>query len=119
MTVLADCPLHELSMEAVAEAAGVGKPVLYTAFRTRTELVNAKKTVAVRLAPDSGAVTGDPEVIRDNVRGHAWALQLSPDGNVWGATVNKTAGDAERLDDVVFPLFPQGGGFPRGDADKT
>lgn len=41
MTVLADCQLHELSMEAVAEAAGVGKPVLYTAFRTRGELVAA------------------------------------------------------------------------------
>ena len=41
MTVLADCQLHELSMEAVAKAAGVGKPVLYTAFRTRTELVSA------------------------------------------------------------------------------
>ena len=43
----------------------------------------------------------------------------SPDGNVWGATVNKTAGDAEKLDDVVFPLFPQGGGFPRSNADNT
>jgi len=41
MTVLAACQLHELSMEAVAEAAGVGKPVLYTAFSTRTELVSA------------------------------------------------------------------------------
>ncbi len=41
MTVLAGCQLHELSMEAVAEAAGVGKPVLYTAFSTRTELVSA------------------------------------------------------------------------------
>ena len=41
MAVLADCQLHELSMEAVAEAAGVGKPVLYTVFRTRTELVSA------------------------------------------------------------------------------
>jgi AcrR family transcriptional regulator len=40
MTVLADCQLHELSMEAVAEAAGVGKPVLYTVFRTRAELVS-------------------------------------------------------------------------------
>lgn len=36
-----------------------------------------------------------------------------------GATVNKTAGDAEKLDDVVFPLFPQGGGFPRNNDDKT
>ena len=50
---------------------------------------------------------------------HAWALRMSPDGNVWGATVNKTAGDAEKLDDVVFPLFPQGGGFPRNNDDKT
>jgi AcrR family transcriptional regulator len=41
MTVLGGCQLHELSMEAVAEAAGVGKPVLYTVFRTRAELVSA------------------------------------------------------------------------------
>jgi AcrR family transcriptional regulator len=41
MTVLAGCQLHELSMEAVADAAGVGKPVLYTVFRTRAELVSA------------------------------------------------------------------------------
>ena len=81
-------------------------------------LVDTKSTVAVRLAPDTGAVTGDPEVVRENVRGHAWALQLSADGNVWGATVNKTVGDAESFDDVVFPLFPQGG-FPRSSADKT
>lgn len=42
--MLDDCALHELSMEAVAEAAGVGKPVLYTAFRTRAELVTALLT---------------------------------------------------------------------------
>jgi len=82
-------------------------------------LVNTKQTVAVRLAPDTGAVTGEPEVVRQDQHGHAWALQLSPDGNVWGATVNKTSGDAEKLDDVVFPLFPQGGGFPRSNADNT
>lgn len=81
-------------------------------------LVNTKQTVAVRLAPATGAVTGEPEVLRQDQHGHAWALQLSPDGNVWGATVNRTAGDAEKLDDVVFPLFPQGG-FPRSDADVT
>jgi glucose/arabinose dehydrogenase len=81
-------------------------------------LVNTKQTVAVRLAPDTGAVTGEPEVIRDGQHGHVWALQLSQDGNVWGATVNKTSGDPEKLDDVVFPLFPQGG-FPRSRADKT
>jgi glucose/arabinose dehydrogenase len=81
-------------------------------------LINPKQTVAVRLAPDTGAVTGQPEVIRQDTRGHAWALQLSADGNVWGATVNKTAGDAERTDDVVFPLFPEGG-FPRSSADNT
>ena len=82
-------------------------------------LVNTKKTVAVHLAPDTGAVTGDPEVVRENLHGHAWALAQSPDGNVWGATVNKTSGDAESFDDVVFPLFPNGGGFPRSDAEKT
>ena len=49
-------------------------------------LVDTKQTVAVRLAPDTGAVTGDPEVVRQDLRGHVWALQMSPDGNVWGAT---------------------------------
>jgi glucose/arabinose dehydrogenase len=82
-------------------------------------LVNTKQSVAVRLAPDTGAVTGDPEVVRQDLHGHAWAMAVSPDGNVWGATINKTAGDAEQLDDVVFPLFPQGGGFPRTNADNT
>ncbi|MGE2730868.1 PQQ-dependent sugar dehydrogenase [Mycolicibacterium vaccae] len=81
-------------------------------------LVNTKQTVAVRMAPDTGAVTGEPEVVRQDQRGHVWALQVSPDGNVWGATVNKTAGDAEKLDDVVFPLFPQGG-FPRTEDELT
>jgi hypothetical protein len=38
---------------------------------------------------------------------------VSPDGNIWGDTANKTFGDAQQLDDVVFPLFKNGGGFPR------
>ena len=37
-------------------------------------LVDSKQTVAVRMAPDTGAVTGDPEVVRKDIRGHAWAL---------------------------------------------
>ncbi|MFD3510931.1 TetR/AcrR family transcriptional regulator [Nocardia sp. NPDC058666] len=40
-TVLGRMELHELSMEAVAQEAGVGKPVLYTVFSTRAELVEA------------------------------------------------------------------------------
>ncbi|MFI1916022.1 TetR/AcrR family transcriptional regulator [Nocardia sp. NPDC020380] len=40
-TVLERAELHELSMEAVAAEAGVGKPVLYTVFKTRAELVEA------------------------------------------------------------------------------
>jgi glucose/arabinose dehydrogenase len=82
-------------------------------------LVNTKQTVSVKMAPDTGAVTGDPEVVRQDQHGHAWALQVAPDGNIWGATVNKTSGDAQKLDDVVFPLFPQGGGFPRANDEKT
>ncbi|MFB7716805.1 MULTISPECIES: TetR/AcrR family transcriptional regulator [unclassified Nocardia] len=39
--VLSRVELHELSMEAVALEAGVGKPVLYTVFKTRAELVEA------------------------------------------------------------------------------
>ena len=82
-------------------------------------MVNTKQTVAVRMAPDTGAVTGDPEVVRQDTHGHAWALKSSPDGNIWGATVNRTSGDADKVDDVVFPLFPQGGGFPRTNAENT
>ncbi len=40
-TVLGRVELHELAMEAVAQEAGVGKPVLYTVFSTRAELVAA------------------------------------------------------------------------------
>lgn len=82
-------------------------------------MVTTKQTIAVRMAPDTGAVTGQPEVIRQDIHGHAWALAMSPDGNVWGGTVNKTSGDADKVDDVVFPLFPQGGGFPRTNAENT
>ncbi|MRH92897.1 TetR family transcriptional regulator [Nocardia sp. SYP-A9097] len=39
--VLRRAELHELSMEAVAQQAGVGKPVLYTVFKTRADLVEA------------------------------------------------------------------------------
>ncbi|MCP9624371.1 TetR/AcrR family transcriptional regulator [Nocardia otitidiscaviarum] len=39
--VLGRAELHELSMEAVAQQAGVAKPVLYTVFKTRAELVAA------------------------------------------------------------------------------
>jgi len=35
------------------------------------------------------------------------------------AVVFGESGDAEKLDDVVFPLFPSGGGFPRSNADNT
>lgn len=82
-------------------------------------LIDTKQTVSVRLAAASGTVTGEPEVVRKDAHGHAWALRMSADGNVWGATVNRTAGDAQQLDDVVFPLFPQGGGFPRSNEDKA
>lgn len=39
--VLHRVELPELNMEAVAQQAGVGKPVLYTVFKTRAELVAA------------------------------------------------------------------------------
>lgn len=40
------------------------------------------------------------------------ALKLSADGNVWGGSINKDFGTATDTEDVVFPLFPKGGGFP-------
>jgi len=82
-------------------------------------LITPMETVAVHLAPATGAVTGEPDVVRQKTHGHAWAVRMAPDGNVWGGTVNRIDGDATKFDDVVFPLFPQGGGFPRANEDKT
>ena len=81
-------------------------------------LVNTKQTVAIRLDTGSGAVTGDPAVVRQDAHGHAWALKVGGDGNIWAATINRAVGDAGQHDDVVFPLFPTGGGFPRANDDK-
>ena len=75
-------------------------------------LVNTKQTVAVRMAPATGAVTGEPEVVRQDEHGHAWALAVSPDGNIWGATVNKTFGDAI-ISTTWCSRCSRGGGFPR------
>ncbi|MDN5759064.1 MAG: TetR/AcrR family transcriptional regulator [Tomitella sp.] len=92
---------HQLNMEAVATQAGVGKPVLYTVFRTRSDLVAAllarehERAVAqvlqtmptdlAELGP-SGAyaatVTGFIHVVLDNpVR---WRLILTPPDNAPG-----------------------------------
>jgi len=60
MVVLGGCQLHELSMEAVAEAAGVGKPVLYTVFRSRAELVAALLSREHRLGLEQ-VLAGMPE----------------------------------------------------------
>ena len=93
----------------VAGCAALGGTVL-------VNLVNIEQTVAVQLAQATGAVTGEPEN-RTTGRGfgHVWSLAVSPDGNVWGATVNRTAGKPEKFDDVVFPFidptpFPRNGG---------
>lgn len=41
LEVLRTCALHDLSMEAVAAAADIAKPILYRAYHTRAELVAA------------------------------------------------------------------------------
>ncbi len=81
-------------------------------------LVFNQTTVVVRQNPETGAVTGDPEVLRQKEQhGHVRALKLSADGNVWGGSINKDFGTATPTEDVVFPLFPKGGGFPRANDD--
>ncbi|SLB83661.1 Probable conserved lipoprotein LppZ [Mycobacteroides abscessus subsp. bolletii] len=81
-------------------------------------LVFNQTTVVVRQNPETGAVTGDPEVLRQKEQhGHVRALKLSADGNVWGGSINKDFGTATDTEDVVFPLFPKGGGFPRANDD--
>lgn len=53
--------LHQLSMEAVAEKAGVGKATLYRRFASKRDLVEAAlRTIrSVGPAPDTGTVRGD------------------------------------------------------------
>jgi AcrR family transcriptional regulator len=86
LAVLAGCGLHELSMEAVAEAAGVGKPVLYTAFGTRGELVDAllhrehqRGLEQVRAAmPDDLTVLGPTKAYASTVRAFLAAALDNP-----------------------------------------
>ncbi|RWA16100.1 hypothetical protein MBRU_08295 [Mycolicibacterium brumae DSM 44177] len=79
-------------------------------------LVNTKETVIVAQDPKTGAVTGDPETFRKDTHGHAWALKMSNDGNIWGATVNRSFDNPGEFDDVVFPLSTSGG-FPQPNED--
>ncbi|WP_024794989.1 TetR/AcrR family transcriptional regulator [Tomitella biformata] len=92
---------HQLSMEAVAAQADVGKPVLYTVFRTRTDLVAALldrereravvqvlqtlPTDLAELGPSAAyaaTVTGFIRVVLENpVR---WRLILTPPDNAPG-----------------------------------
>jgi glucose/arabinose dehydrogenase len=95
----------------VAGCAALGGGVM-------VNLVNTEKTVRVQLAQATGAVTGEPEDVivgppgsEKHIFGHVWSLAVSPDGRVvWGATVNRTAGDPKKYDDVVFHFYDP---FPR------
>ena len=81
-------------------------------------LVNTKQTVAVRLAQGTGSVTSEPKSSARTptaMPGHCRCRRTE----TFGGNGQPTAGDPEKLDDVVFPLFPQGGGFPRSNADNT
>jgi AcrR family transcriptional regulator len=61
LTVLHHSGLHDLSMEAVAAAADIGKPVLYKAFRTRSELVETllERELARGIAEVRGTLPAD------------------------------------------------------------
>ncbi len=77
-------------------------------------LVNTKQTVAVHLAQGTGAVTGQPDVVRQDTHGHAWALRMSPDGNVWGETINKTSRRRPETRRCGVPAVPAGRWLPTG-----
>ena len=77
-------------------------------------LVNTKQTVAIHLAQGTGAVTGQPDVVRQDTHGHAWALRMSPDGNIWGDTINKTERRRPETGRRGVPAVPAGRRFPAG-----
>lgn len=121
---------HQLSMEAVAAQADVGKPVLYTVFRTRADLVAAllarehERAVAQVLstmptdlaeqgpsAAYASTVAGFVRVVLDNpVR---WRLILTPPDNAPGeyrehlrAARSSVLGQAELLARAAGAIDP-------------
>ncbi|WP_156660974.1 PQQ-dependent sugar dehydrogenase, partial [Mycobacterium sp. 852002-51163_SCH5372311] len=71
-------------------------------------LINTKLTVAVRLAKSTGAVTGEPDVVRKETHGHAWALKMSPDGNSGKTTSSSFSASPAVLLTVAPQTFPSG-----------
>ena len=82
-------------------------------------LVNTKQTVAVRLAPATGAVTGEPEVVRQDTHGHAWALRDVPRRQRLGRNGQQDRRRRREARRRRLPAVPAGRRFPRSNADKT
>lgn len=78
-----------------------------------TALDGGKAVAAVTVSKDSGAVTGDPIPLAADRYGRFGAALIDGDGTVWGATVNKAAGEAAATDDRVVVIPFSGGGGSR------
>jgi AcrR family transcriptional regulator len=90
----------ELSMEAIAEKAGVGKPTIYRRWKTKSALVaEAFATHVSRRLPevDTGTFEGDLRVMLTNV---ADRIEYAMEGNVLRGLISEA-----NLDEVSAQAF--------------
>lgn len=111
--ILAEDGPAAVTFEAVARAAGAGKPTLYRWWPTRTALmleVYDRRKVDALSRPDTGGLVGDLTVLL----GELWRFwREGPPGRAYAAIIADAQNDAAAkaafaavLDDPDFPLTP-------------
>ena len=77
-------------------------------------MTNGKAVGFLTVDATSGAITAPPTLTVQNEFGQIGGLSVGPQGFLWAATVNKTAGEPGQFDDrvVLVPLPAGGGGGP-------
>lgn len=77
MSLLTEEGFSNLSIEAIAAAAGVGKTTIYRRWSSKTELVIAAMSDFMQLdeVPDTGSLRGDLQAFHAH-RGHGFSLRL-------------------------------------------
>ena len=74
-------------------------------------LTNGQAMAVLATERDTGAVTSAPALLAQNLYGRLGGTVISPEGEIWAATVNKSGGAPAPTDDRVVKLpLPSGGG---------
>ncbi len=103
----------DMSIEAVAAAAGVGKATIYRRYASKAELVIAAldEVVVAPPVPDTGTIRGDLEIVLEHFR-QALIIDLGT------TTVGSIIAEAQRQPELIAALRTQ---FtePRRDVIRT